>query len=233
MKGYSGFTARLPSLRWFYCRRWFLKNRRPDLAAKKVIPDNKRCSRIKSEMEAHIGVILRDRELTALQLTNLFFLLKLVGKSEGFPWKRHGDETVWTPLRGREDDTTDLWLINWFHGFHGKQKNGEQNERRNSSMRSISGEGGERGTLLNNSLSIKRVWGVVWVWGWWSEPLQTGFSAIQVLCHSRWEKCLIDAVQLCINDDFQIFWEPCWNREIAGFRSSAEVGLWFMWKTKF
>ena len=61
---------------------------------KKSVPDNKRCSEIKSEMEAHIGVILRDRELTALQLTNLFFLLKLVGKSEGFPWKLHGDETA-------------------------------------------------------------------------------------------------------------------------------------------
>ena len=60
---------------------------------------------------------------------------------------------------------------------------------------------------------------------WGSEPLQTGFSVIQVLCHSRWEKCLTDTVKLCINDVFQTFWEPCWNHEIAGFRSSVEVRL--------
>ena len=60
---------------------------------------------------------------------------------------------------------------------------------------------------------------------WGSEPLQTGFSVIQVLCHSCWEKRLIDTVktmhQRCLSDCLK----ACWKHEIAGFRFSVEVRL--------
>ena len=55
---------------------------------------------------------------------------------------------------------------------------------------------------------------------WGSEPLQTGFSVIQVLCHSSWAKRLTDTVktmhQRCLSDLLGALWESR-NRRISLF----------------
>ncbi len=210
MKGYREFTARLPSLRWVYCRLWFLKSRRPDLAAKKVIPDNKRCSQIKAEMESHIAVILRDRELTALQLTNLFSCWNLWGNLRGFLGSCTGMrsfELLWEV--GRMTPQTSGWSNVLMIFMENKKM--------------VSKEGREVEVCVGKVALLVE---------WGSEPLQTGFSVIQVLCHSCWAKRLTDTVktmhQRCLSDRLK----ACWKHEIAGFRFSVEVRLWFIWKTK-
>ena len=99
-------------------------------------------------------------------------------------------------------------------------------------MLSISSETGKRGTLLNNSLSNKRVWGDVVSFGlgirtasdrFFGDPSPLPFNLGNVpywfrpTMHQQWLSDLL---------------EGCLDREIAGSRCSVEVGLWLKWKTK-